>query len=293
MNYGMDRICRLDADQKKIFLNRVDRLIKARRWVHDRYHEHPIYQDVFPETDAVIAWSTVTCAYSGIEQTIKCLLQMRGVYVHKGLRAGGHRHHHVGKLFKELASDEQDVLRASYAIYRSLHDYIPPETVDFFLEAIDEGYEKWRYFLLEHGEENGGPPTTHLGAMLEIWSASTDILQAKTFTNHGLYTVKLRIDHHLRDAQRDALPKEATLEQINEMANWVRSDDNVDINYYADLIYRNAKRQPVDIDEMAVLRATFDEEKAYDNDFRYFLQRAQTSKIVWNNLQDKFETASQ
>ena len=48
-----------------------------------------------------------------------------------------------------------------------LHDYIPPETADCFLDAIDSGYPTWRYFLLE-GEM---PPSTHPGAMLEIWSA--------------------------------------------------------------------------------------------------------------------------
>ena len=288
MNYGMDRICRLDADQKKIFLHPVNRLNKARIWLHDRYHERPIQQDVFPEADAIIAWTTVTCCYSGIEQAMKCLLRMRGAYVDKGIKKGGHRHHEIGKLFKDLASEEQDVLRVSYAIYRSLHDYIPPKTVDCFLDAIDAGYEKWRYFLLEGGR----PPTTHPGAMLEVWSASSDILKAKTFTNHGLQTVKLRIDHHLRDVQLDAFPKETTLEQINEMASWVRSDENVDINYYADVIYRGSNGQSVDTHEAAILCTLFDENKKSDNDFRLFLDRARKSRIVWNKLQDTFEVAS-
>ena len=195
MNDVMNNITPLDPCRKKKFRRPAHRIMAARKRLHRSYHEHPIQPDFIAEAEAIAAWSTVTCSYSGIEQAMKCLLQMRGAYVDRSLSGGGHRHHDIGKLFNELTSEEQDVLRVSYAIYRSLHNYIPPETADCFLNAIDDGYPTWRYLLLEGSEK--WPPTTHPGAMLEIWSALTDIIQARVFCNHGLHTVKRRIDHCL------------------------------------------------------------------------------------------------
>ena len=168
---GMKKIQPLDSLGKEEFFRPASRLIEAQYKQYRSYHERPIQRDMFADYDAIAAWGTVTCCYSGIEQAMKCLLQLRGAFKRKK-----HWHHCIGKLFRELASEEQDVLRVSYAIYRSLHDYIPPETVDCFLNAIDDGYNTWRYFLLM-GEM---PPTTHPGAMLEIWSALTDILLARS-----------------------------------------------------------------------------------------------------------------
>ena len=141
MNDGMTGITPLDSVKKKSFLRLAHRLILAHRQIDRSFHARPIQQDVFAEVDAIIAWSVVTCSYSGIEQTMKCLLQMQGNYVDKRPREGGDRHHHIGKLFKKLTHHEKSVLRASFGVYRSLHDYIPKETADDFLDAIDEGYE--------------------------------------------------------------------------------------------------------------------------------------------------------
>ena len=239
---------------------------------------------------------------------MKCLLQMQETYVDNPLSSGGHRHHFIGKLFKELASDEQDVLRVSYAIYRSLHDYILPETVDCFLEAIDDGYPTWRYFLLE-GSKADGWPKTHPGAMLEIWFALTDILRVRVFTNHGLYTVKQRIDYYLRDLHIDAVRQagyQANLEQINNIIRWQQSNSFVDINVYSYLFYCHKSGQPLLIEaqpstlpeELTALPvlSTFVgnvEQHKTDNNISHFLHRAKTSRIVWNPRQERFETVSE
>ena len=158
----------LDSVKKKSFLRLAHRLILAHRQIDLSFQAHSIQQDVIAEVDAINAWSVVTCSYSGIEQTMKCLLQMQDNYVDKRPNEGGDRHHHIGKLFKKLTNQEKSILRASFSVYRSLHDYIPRETADDFLDTIDEGYESWRYFLLEGSKVDKWPPTTHPGAMLEI-----------------------------------------------------------------------------------------------------------------------------
>ena len=168
MNDGMKNIAPLDSLGKTEFSGPASRLIEAQKKQHRSYHEHPTRRDMFAEYDAIAAWGTVTCCYSGIEQAMKCLLQMRDAYIDQSLcqacfkRVQGkgseeckkvnkcgykehyeelfqahrdfvhslddrrhHKHHYIGKLFRALACEEQDVLRASYAIYRSLHDYLP------------------------------------------------------------------------------------------------------------------------------------------------------------------------
>jgi len=286
MKYGMDRIAALDSCHREKFTRPVNRLIEAQRKQHGSYHQHPIQRDMFAEYDAIAAWGVVTSCYSGIEQAMKCLLQMREAFIEKSLckacfqRVQGkgseecrnvktcgfkkhyeeffqgqsdfahslddrrnHRHHYIGKLFHALACEEQEVLRVSYGIYRSLHDYIPPEAVDSFLDAIDSGYPTWRYFLLE-GEM---PPTTHPGAMLEIWSALSDILKAKAFTNHGLYSVEQRIGNNLRNVLQEAWVHPINYgigqREIGDINQWIqKSHKRATLNAYADLFYHDAER---------------------------------------------------
>ena len=138
----------MTVEGRNSYIRRIE-IMAARKWCHRSYHEHPIQRDFFAEAEAIAAWNSVTCCYSGIEQAMKCLLQMRGTYIDRPLREGGHRHHDIGKLFNVLAHEEQEVIRVSYCIYRSLHDYIPREAVDSFLDGIDTGFPTWRYFLLE------------------------------------------------------------------------------------------------------------------------------------------------
>ena len=277
---------------KKEFFGPASRLIEAQYKQSFFYNMHPVYPDLSAKYEAIAAWATVTCTYSGIEQAMKCLMQMRGTYIHKSRSQGGHKHHDIGKLFQDLASDEQEVLRVSYAIYRSLHEYIPPETVDCFLDEIDDGYPTWRYFLLE----GVMPPTTHPGAMVEIWSALTQLLKARAFKNHGLTTVKQRIDFRLREIHLNAAKKECIdLEQINSIVPWRRRDTFVDINQYIELLSYDANGQPLQIIQPTlalppvlsmprVLHRFVDKVKGdtTDNDFMHFRFRARIGGLNWN-----------
>ena len=292
MNDGMNKIIPLDSLGKEKFIAPASRLIEAQRKQYRSYHEHPIQRDMFADYDAIAAWGTVTCCYSGIEQSLKCLLKMRSSF-----EKSKHYHHNIGQLFKDLADEEKDVLRRSYSIFRSLHDYIEPETVDRFLEGIDKGYQKWRYFLLD----GDMPPTTHAGAMLEIWSALRDILLARVFTNHGLYSVEQRIEFNLQpSALREALVEHFSTgigqSEIEDLNRWRRkSHEDVPLNAYADLIYHHAEST---LDLIELLPSTREvlnrmvvnvNDKWVDSDFAYFLRRAQMGEIVWNPDENFFE----
>ena len=301
MNDGMKKIPLLRClNARKEFIRPASRLIEAQYKQYRFYHERPIQRDMFAEYDAIAAWSTVTCCYSGIEQSMKCLLEMRGIIDRKT--------HWLGKLFRKLAPEEQHDLRFSYAIYRSLHDYILPETVEIFLDKIDQGYSQsekpvpgyntWRYFLLE----GKMPPTTHPGAMLEIWSALTDILLARVFTNHSLNSVNRRISHFLYEKFIQVwdvhINTDIGQREIDDMNRWRQSHKNIVINAYIDLFFRHAEGR---LDLIEVLPSTrevlntmveISKETFVDNDISHFLDRAQIGEIVWNPDENFFEKIS-
>ena len=85
MSDGMKKIQPLDSLGKEEFFRPASRLIEAQYKQYRSYHERPIQRDMFAEYDAIAAWSTVTCCYSGIEQAMKCLLQMRDAYIDQSL----------------------------------------------------------------------------------------------------------------------------------------------------------------------------------------------------------------
>lgn len=293
MNGVMENITPLDDSRRTEFRRPAHRIMAARKWCNRSFHEHPIERDFFAEAEAIAAWNTVTCSYSGIEQAMKCLLKMGGTFIDEHPRDGGHRHHDIAKLYKILAHEEQDVLRVSYAIYRSLHHYIPPETVDCFLAGIDTGYPVWRYFLLEGSRKGKWPPTTHPGAMLEIWSALSDIIRARVFCNQGLHSVKRRIEFFLEgktklDAWTRHMNRGIGKVEIDDLNRWFQSHDNLKINAFADLLYYHAnnKLDLVDVlpSTLQVLRTTVDiaKQRKNDNDFTYFVHRAENGGIFWN-----------
>ena len=300
----MNGVAPLEPDQRKSYSQPVRRLGEAFKQVHGAYHKQPTIQpDGSDEFEAVCAWRTVTCSYSGIEQAMKCLMKMRGLEVPRGNE--GHR---IGWLFEQLAPQEQHPLRVSYDVYRSLHYYIPPETADECLDTIDNGYSAWRYLLLEL--EDKVPPATHPGAMLEIWSALTDILDARVNYNHGLETVQWRIEERLKGFYVDALGDQLSelfelselgdqlsdigQSQINKMTAQLNED--IAINYCAEFLYRDARDQSLSSDDQLsdspVLPTLIDKIKRYttDHDFSYYVQRARTNKLAWNPRPGRFES---
>ena len=206
----MSSIQRLGDDCRDQYIRPAFRLIEAQRQMEGFFHTNPGQRDMDPQYEAVTAWIIITSCYSGIEQSMKCLLQIDGSF-----NKDDHFHHNIGELFQDLTSNEKHVLRTYYSIYRSLHSYILLESLDRFLSTIDDGYQKWRYFLLEGVK----PPKTHPGAMVEIWLALCDILRARVFSNHGMQTVDRRIF--------DRLQRMVFLESWGEHATTGSSDAEV------------------------------------------------------------------
>lgn len=189
-----------------------------------------------------------------------------------------------------LPEDDKAVVRRSYQVYRSLHNYIPLDTADTFLRSIGKGYNKWRYFLLEGGQI----PTTHPGAMLEIVYAKIDLLRAEVLTDHGIHTVDRRISFAIeRLLKMEAWIKYAdTLslgrEEIRDIQNWMNGYSNK-LDAFADLVRRHNSQT---IDSIPVLPNThhvLEEAVRIANgktgqDFRHFLYRARQGNrpLVWN-----------
>lgn len=301
MNDPMDAIVLLEPRKCDQFLHPATRIMDTCELLHRTYQMNPVKPDLSAEYEGIAAWSMVTCCYSGIEQAMKCLLKMAGLY-----RKKCHKHHDIGKLFRALVEEEQRVIGVAYAKYRSLHDYIPLVSVGSFLNAIDEGYQTWRYFLLEGPEEGSWPPTTHAGAMLEIWSALTDVIQARIATNHGLHSVDRRIVHYLKeDATGDAWTRNSLsgigAAEIGEMNRWMQSYNHA-INAYADLFYLNKKCELHLLDvspaTLKMLRTLVDivrdevENENVDNDICTFVWRAESGTIKWNAQTGLFENPS-
>lgn len=281
----MISIEKLDSEFKDKFRHPASRLIQACRRVTGYHHANPIARDIIAEVEATAAWMVVTCSYTGIEQSMKCLLQMRGAYIDKVRKKGGHRHHCIGELFELLSSEEKDVIRAYYSVYRMLHDYVPPKTADCFLSAIDDGYPTWRYFLLE----NNQPPTTHCGAMVEIWTALSDILCARVFTNHGLQTVDRRIWDQLNrlilvDTQNQVDTVRMSKTVVCEFNQWRMQHGSL-IAAFADLFRRRATNSMDTLDfsectlDFLQKAARIAEGDETNQDFCLFVRRARDGDL--------------
>ncbi len=292
-------------DQNDEFLRPFARIYAAWSLENQRYQENPPQLDLFSESTAVAVWSIVTCCYSGIEQAMKCLLQMRGTY------KGRHRHHNVGELFKVLASDEQDIVRNSYAIYRSLREYIPPETADDFLDAIDSGYPTWRYFLLEGNDQSKWPPTTHPGAMLEIWFTLCQIMRTKRGSDLEITTVNQDIEKHLwdslfRNAYFECIPflerhmrdgEGIGRAELSELSGWLNGYEN-NIDAFSDLIFADAKGgveyayKDLRPTTHVILSTFLNNAEGYQSyrreEVKYFIRRAKETRIRWAQEERRF-----
>ncbi len=265
------------------------RLTEAHRLATRRFHEDPLHRDWIAEYDAIQHWELITITYSGIEQAMKCLLEMRGKTYPRGTEG-----HKIGKLFHELASEEQAFVSHYYSVYKSLHDYIPPDTAEDFLKCIGNGYTKWRYFLLD------GPPmpTTNTGAMLETWAALVGKLTAKAFTNHGPYTVKHRLHDQLfqRVQVASAGGDESQRRYVRDLIDIFNAQPQAGvINYCSDLIRRAAtggrlsRHENTTASALTQFSTNSTQDRSFaDKDYRYFIQRAQTADILWDQDTKRF-----
>ena len=277
----------LCKNRKSEYLMSVHMLTVAHARTRRFWHDHPVRPDLFREHMAATAWGPITLSYSGMEQAMKCLLRMRYRPVEKT--------HAIGKLFWELAPVEQEALQISFAEYRHLHDELPMKTVDTFLDSIDKGYPQWRYILTEEKSA----PSTHPGAMLEIWSALIDILKARALTDHGLQTILGRIRRQMCDDIHFAWNDDINPDlgephvQIQEMTSWYERYSNIRINACAALINRRAQGTLEDLDLSPGLLRVLERGLAKflarlvtepDQDFLHFVARAQRGDIEWANV---------
>lgn len=172
---------------------------------------------------------------------------------------------------------------------------ISAQTVSY--RASERGYNKWRYFPLEGGRV----PTTHPGAMLEIASATVDVLRAEVFTDHGIHTIDRRLNFAIeRLFKHEAWfqsPDFLSLgrEEISDLQNWISGYNNR-IDAFADLVRRYQSQGINKIPMLPTTRTVLEEAMRIANartgqDFRQFLYRAGhgNSSLVWNSDQGIFE----
>lgn len=287
----MASITPLAGKRRQNLILPAHRMIDARKLTHRYYHKVPLQPDLFAEQNAINVWATVTVCYSGIEQAIKFLLGVQENFSSNDL------HHRIGTLSQKLLREELEIVRKSYSIYQSLHNYIGPKTADDFLEEIDRGYPAWRYFLLEGGQL----PTTHCGAMLEIWSALADVIEARVFRNNGLYHCARRFTTCLTKCVNKALQQYAVRETSGEvieitedLRRWVRPRSRL-LNSWVHMLQHCA----ADANELdmlprtkEILLASIELAKKCaqsDQDLAHFLNRAEKHDIVWSHLTQCFE----
>ena len=293
MNNPMAKIARLEGEKRQSLIHPAHRLISTGKLMRRYYHGIPLGQDLVEEQNAINAWATVTVCYSGIEQAIKFLLKIQ-----KNLNEfpRDYKHHRIGALFQELTEEQREVVRESYYIYQSLHNYIGPKTVDGFLGEIDNGYPTWRYFPLE----GFPPPITHCGAMLEIWFALANIIEAIVFRNRELYHCAYRFHTYLSKCVNKAREKHADPETGEDTATtedlnrWSGPRDCL-LNSWTEMLHGHATNtNELDVlpHTKTILLASIDIAKECaqsDQDFSHFLDRAQDPGITWNHRKKRFE----
>ena len=274
----------------------VHRLTSAVRFQRKQLNEFPIQRDFFAESEAIACWPFVVSSYHLMEQSFKCLLQLRGI---EHARQGFKGHWIYEELFEKFSDNDKTAIRASYRAYRSLHNYIPPATSDNFLSSIGKAYNNWRYFLLEGGEV----PTTHLGAMIEIASVATDLLCADVFTDHGVQTIDRRvrfsIDRWLRQRAWFKCLADPSLDigkvEIKDLNNWLSGYSNI-IDAFADLLRIDHAQS---LESIAILPSTREILKQAvriarddnDQDMQHFLRRAESCQrpLIWNATEGVFQ----
>ena len=264
------------------------------------YQNNPIQPDLVPSYEALQAWPFIVSAYSGIEQSIKVLLKMSNIeYPNSG--RGGHR---LDGLFGRLLPPEKTVIRKSFDVYQSLHYYINFTTVDEFLSTISNGsghsgYDDWRYLLMDFQASliSARVPMNHAGAMIEVWTALSNILIAKTVTDHGLRTVADRIENKIAScltSTSQQQPYRVDNEQFLDLKRWLDSAGS-NINAYADFYHAFLNQRPAvypiaqrieDFLEGSIPHAR--DLAKEDQDFKLFLYLAEHTLVKWNQTTKRF-----
>ena len=140
--------------------------------------------DLHAGTDIANNFVVLTVAYMGLEQTFKYLIAVEDGRTIEEITAqgGGYRHHNLARLFEGVSEEDQAMASEFYARFQSLHMYVPWDNARDFLRQISgergEGYEKWRYALIQDtDDEENAPPLNSGEAMMAVWQAAMDLAE--------------------------------------------------------------------------------------------------------------------
>ena len=176
----------MSRDEK---LEKVQRLLTAHKKTKEMLESEPVTREFHPGSDIARNWTVITAGYIGLEQTFKYLIAEENNLSIEELREirEGRKHpyktHDVSKLFKRLAKSTRGVVRDFYGRFQSLHPYITVGTMDEFLREVSgeggEGYERWRYTLIEDKELPKNSPE----ALVAVWEVSVQIAEERVWGN--------------------------------------------------------------------------------------------------------------
>ena len=248
-----------------------------------------------------------------VEQGLKILLKIRGDFIDKrpNKHGCGDKHHDLLPLFQKVPMLDQGIVRRQFDIYASFYDHIGDMSLEDYLSKWGQGdmYINNRLAAVEavgqSWEVAGSHEEMHPWVMAELAQALVSILCAKAYTDHGAYTIDLRLEHAIEDAIKGAyetpIPKhaadggdsavEAAMEArasfvedrggwINTAAYLIRSGDvaNGDEDLRAWLTSAKERLQADTADAPQSL------------DMRLFLGRVARENVRWDATGEKFFT---
>ena len=211
------------------FEDQAQNVTDAYQHTQRQYDDSPSIFEAVPIADAINNWAVICGCYMGIEQTMKLLIQMRidtlepeSAERHDKDLAGSHD---LGELYAEVHCLDREVVEEYYRVYRSLHEIDSgdraPETAKEFIEQIGKGYVAWRYIL----RERQAIPKIHVGAMLEIWCALTEVVKHRAMGDDYPYrNVASQLAQYIDQVFRDAAEYQEWQDQpfdFAEIRNWV------------------------------------------------------------------------
>ena len=249
-----------------------------------------------------------------VEQGLKILLKIRGDFIDKrpNKHGCGDKHHDLLPLFQKVPMLDQGIVRRQFDIYASFYDHIGDMSLEDYLSKWGQGdmYINNRLAAVEAvgqswGEVAGSHEEMHPWVMAELAQALVSILCAKAYTDHGAYTIDLRLEHAIEGAIKGAyetpIPKhpadggdsavEAAMDAmwsfvedrggwINTAAYLIRGGDVPDGDEYL-RAWLTAAKERLQAD-------TADAPQSLD--MRLFLERAVRENVRWDATGEAFFT---
>ena len=213
--------------------------------------------ELHPGTDIGNNFIVLTVAYMGLEQTFKYLIAYeRGESIEEiTAPRGPYRHHDLGRLFEGLSEGRKATASEFYARFQSLHLYVPFTNASDFLRHVSgergEGYEKWRYALIQNtANEENAPPLNSGETMMAVWQAAIDL--ADTTVRVDETSIEM-YDEHLETLciqilcdSHDAVYAAGVNDDWNgetvqrEIQEWVTTKGGI-LNAFSSILWREAR----------------------------------------------------